>query len=59
MAGGWPESIGGRVEYVSISWRGKLVARRAKLGGGRGNPVGGRMYPDVAGLTLLVVGAVS
>ena len=56
MAGGWPDSVGGRGESVSIRERGKPVACKAKLGGGRGNSVGGRMYPYVAGLTLLVEG---
>ena len=35
MAGGWPESVGGRGESVSISKRGKPVDRKAKFEGGR------------------------
>lgn len=57
MAGGWPESVGGRGESVSISRR--AVPRKAQFKGGRSNSVGGIMNLQVAGMTLLVVGAVS
>ena len=59
MAGGLPESVGGRGEYVSISKRGKPVNREAKFGGSRANSVSCRMNPQVAGVTLLVIGTVS
>ena len=52
-------SVGGSSESLSISRRCELVAREAKLGGGRGSSGGGRMNPYVAGVTLLVIGAVS
>ena len=59
MAGGCPESVGGRRESVSISKRGKPVDRKAKFGGGRANSVACRMNPQMAGVTLLVIGTVS